>query len=437
MTGSGGHRRASYWARITARTLEISLVLVVVLLLAALGRQLLTIGWGVMGHDGELYLDVARQVAGGSIPYRDFSFEYPPLALLPIVVPVLAWLPGGLDLAGYSALLAAENLVLVAATGACLAWLARRGWSAQGVVATVATYGLLVAATPILFWRFDAFAALLTALALYAAASGRSGWAGLGLGAGTLVKLYPLALVPALGLADVAPGRRAALLRLVAGASITILLGVLVLVLAAGADGLSFLGYQAARGVQLESLPASVGLLAFALGGPPVQVFTGYGAWQLESPFVDSLGWLWPSLVVLMLVALVLSAVARYRADHLEYGRVTPQTQVVHLLATLLVVLLSYRVLSPQYLVWLLPVAALLPRAQALTVAAICALTLYLFPFGYEALVDLQSSGIAALVVRNALLVVVFVWLVTPGVWLALSRVGLWLRGRRALPADG
>src|SRR5438874_10283001 len=45
------------------------------------------------GHTGPstnaLYYSYSRNLLQGQMPYRDFSFEYPPLALLPIVLPHL------------------------------------------------------------------------------------------------------------------------------------------------------------------------------------------------------------------------------------------------------------------------------------------------------------------------------------------------------------
>jgi hypothetical protein len=106
--------------------------LVVVVLLLALARQMLTMTYLVMGNDTDTWLEVARKTAAGLLPYRDFSFEYPPLALVAIVLPLVVWIPGVMDGGTYAALLAVENAIIVALTTACLVWLARRGWSARG-----------------------------------------------------------------------------------------------------------------------------------------------------------------------------------------------------------------------------------------------------------------------------------------------------------------
>jgi hypothetical protein len=228
-------------------------------------------------------------------------------------------------------------------------------------------------------------------------------------------------MVPVLALEPTFQRNWRALLRL-GGSVVPIAVSSAITVAGAGWSGPSFLGYYAGRGVQLESVPASIVLVAHVCCGTPASAFKGVGSWQLESPLIDELGWLWPSLAVLLLAALFLSAFACFRHDLRVWGEVRPQTHIEHLVAAILVAMLSYRLLSPQYMVWLLPFAALLRTHRAMLVLAASALTLFVYPFGYESLANLQPEGIAALVLRNAMLAGLFMWLVGPGVWLAVTR---------------
>ncbi|HEY5519224.1 MAG TPA: glycosyltransferase 87 family protein [Candidatus Limnocylindrales bacterium] len=424
-----------YWARLGLVAVELSLVLLVIVLLIALARQMLTMSYLVMGHDTDYYLGVGREVVAGLVPYRDFSFEYPPLALAPIVLPVaLASMFGTqLDSVAYVLVLALENVAIVGATGLCLAWLARRGWSARSPRATFLVYLGLVCATPILFWRFDALPALLTVLALCAVAARRPVATGLAIAAGALTKLYPVVLLPVVLLRPLMARswREAAQLTLATIVPVIATLGLLYVFVGSGVSG--FLGYQSTRGVQLESVPSSVALVAHALWGTPVTAFQGFGSWQLDSPFLDQVGWLWPVTAAVMLLALAVAAAATYRRDLREHGAVRPASQVAVVAAAIVVTLLAYRVLSPQYVVWLLPFAALLPRRKLTLTLAICALTLYIFPFGYEGLVHFTTDAIVALALRNALLLVLFVSLVAPGLSIAWRSIG---RRTGRSPAD-
>ena len=80
----------------------------------------------------------------------------------------------------------------------------------------------------------------------------------------------------------------------------------------------------------------------------------------------------------------------------------------------MLVVILVNKVLSPQYLVWLLPFAALLPSRQSVLLLVIVVLTVLLYPLGFRALVSVQTPAVLALNVRNLLLVVYFAWVAWP-----------------------
>jgi hypothetical protein len=410
------------------RAAEIALVVLVVVLLLALARQMLTMSYRVMGHDTDYYLGVGRQVAAGLIPYRDFSFEYPPAALPAVVLPVVlasaAGFANSLDGTSYVVLLALENAVIVTITAACLVWLARRGWSARPAPATVVVYALLVVATPILFWRFDALPALMTVLALCALAAARPAAAGIALAAGAAVKLYPLALLPVLVLRSAMAGAWRDAGRLIVGAVVPLVVGGAFMFAGGGSGALAFLGYQSTRGVQVESVPASVALLEHALTGSQVSVFEGFGSWQLESSLLEQVGWLWPIVAIVLLLTVALAGAASFREDVRSRGGVQPQTTVAMTAATIVVTLLAYRVLSPQYVVWLLPFAALLPRGKVTLTLVISALTLYIFPFGYEGLLHFQFDGIAALALRNGLLVALLIWLVAPGLKLVMAPLG-------------
>src|SRR5512140_2221079 len=55
----------------------------------------------VFASDLSVYRRYGLEVLGGSIPYLDFNVEYPPLALLPMTLPLLAPPSDGIDDLGY------------------------------------------------------------------------------------------------------------------------------------------------------------------------------------------------------------------------------------------------------------------------------------------------------------------------------------------------
>ena len=162
---------------------EASLTVILILELAGLVNKVQTYGMTVLGSDMQYYLDVATRLGQGQLPYRDFVFEYPPGALIPMVVADVVSMASGSGIGGYVAALFIVNFVLVAATAACLVFLARRGWAAESTSRTVITYALLCLATPVLFFRFDSFPTLLMVLSLVLFATSRVALAGVAAGA--------------------------------------------------------------------------------------------------------------------------------------------------------------------------------------------------------------------------------------------------------------
>jgi uncharacterized membrane protein len=228
------------------------------------------------------------------------------------------------------------------------------------------------------------------------------GFALLALGAAT--KAFP-ALFAAAALAWLwSSGRRSAAHR---GAVVFagVLLAVSVPFAAAAPGGfLEQATFHVERPVQIESAPATV---LWALGdsyvtGHPVRPdpFKSNG---LDGGAADLVG----GLFALALVAAIIAALFVARRDVFR-GAV----------AALLAFVALNKVLSPQYLLWLLPLAPLAYarglRAPALAIAAAAVLTHVEFPSRYFDLVAGDPAVIALVAVRNVLLVTALALVLRP-----------------------
>jgi hypothetical protein len=355
------------------------------------------------------YFEQAGRVLSGMIPYRDFPSEYPPLASLPLVLPHL-W--PNLDHAGYLWAMAIENALLASAIAGVLAVLTRQPGSPWAIRPVLGVYALLVfILAPVLVWRFDLFAALLAVLGLVAALRERPGVAGILLGLGALVKVFPAVLVPMLALRWLA-SRRAKPVVVLLG-SFALLVGVVMapFLVAAGNGALSFVDYQDARGLQIESLPGGLVLLANELIGVGATIAWLYRAFEVISPINDLLLSVQTPLMVALLAVVLGASWLRFRDDVRLVGRVSWEALVASMVAAVLALIVTNKVLSPQYLIWLLPFGPLLRRGPMLLLTIVCGLTTLIWPMLYEQLLALDAPVIVLLNVRNLLLCGLLCWL--------------------------
>lgn len=361
-------------------------------------------------QDLRLYYTSALDLIQGRLPYRDFPLEYPPLALLPIVLPQLINPFGS---RGYVVLFFIENALF----SIVLAWLLlpithslRVRYRSRFV--SVAYVALVTILAPLLPWRYDLFPALLTGLALLSVIINRPMLVGFWLGLGIAAKLYPVILLPIFSLYYLVKQQYLALVRLLLGTFVTTCLILLPFALVGKEQFLSFVQYQQLRGLQLESIPAGVILLADKLGWTKVQLINNYGATHLISPLADGvLKWL-PFTFLFLFGVVIISCLNCFRRERAMLGTVTIESLVTYIAATLLIFIATNKVFSPQYLIWLLPFAPLLRPRQIALFLGICIITIFIFPFFYWKLMGLGRILILVLNLRNVLLVTLMLWLI-------------------------
>jgi hypothetical protein len=344
----------------------------------------------VFRTDAALFLD-------GLLPYRDVVFEYPPLAFGAIA------LPGVFGTGGSGYRWALALIMLACAFGVLLivrALARRTGGSVALASAAVALAPLATGA--MIRNHFDLLPVGLTLGAVLLLVVRRP-VSGLGLlGVATMTKGFPVVVAPVALAWLVAGGEwRAAVRGACAFAAV-------VAVLAGVAVGLSPTGardairYQTDRPVQIESL-ASFGVRAVdALGGARAVPVQSYRSDGLEQPAGDALAAFFAAIGVAAVAALAVGA-ARRPGD--------PRALVLASLGAVAAFATFGKVLSPQYLVWVLPLGALALAwrrwALAGAVGAATLLTFAEFPSRYFDLVDGRALPLIIVGVRDAVLLLV------------------------------
>jgi Glycosyltransferase family 87 len=347
--------------------------------------------------DTPVYGRYGEAMTRGEVPYRDFAVEYPPAALPTFVLPAI----GNGDseqyrrrFEGLMAGLGVACVLLVAAVS-------------SGIWAP-----LFVAISPLLLGsvflsRFDLWPAALTVAALALLCRGRFRL-GLGtLGLATAAKLYPVVLLP-LAVAHIwrLRGRREAILSAAAFFGVLAAIIVPFAVIAPGGLWDSF-SNQASRPLQIESLGAGVLLAAHQLFGLDLTMEASHGSQNLTGGAADALS---VGSTLLQVGALVAIWVWYAR------GRATNERLLTASAAAVCAFVAFGKVLSPQFLIWLVPLVPLVRGRRGLVASGILAAALVLtqlwFPSRYWRLaLEFDAAASWLVLARDLVLVALLVLL--------------------------
>ncbi|MFF9348682.1 glycosyltransferase 87 family protein [Streptomyces sp. NPDC014734] len=375
MTGSTGARLApAVWA-----LTRVGLLLCVTKAIALPGPD-------VTSDVSVIYRGWAEVLGTGAYPRSDVTWQYPPLAALAVLSPAL------LPFLEYAT---AFFVLAFLCDGLVLGLLLRAGRRGERSVAGAWVW---VAGVPLLgttaYARYDV---MVTAVAVAALLAGvrRPRVLGALAATGALLKAWP-----ALILTGTAPGSRTR--RAWTTAAVTAA-GTLLGCAATMPGAFAFLGFQRDRGTEVESL----GALVFHVW----RRFGWRGRVELNYGSMEFLG---PRVVLVSTVALGLSLAAlgwlvvwRLRARVFRVSTPADAAFTAVLLFTT-----TSRVISPQYLLWLVGLAAVclvfagsrmgLPAGLVLLATGV---TQGEFPFGFHHVVASDATGVTLVFLRNGLLV--------------------------------
>ncbi len=379
----------------------------------AVGVVVDTVGSGPGIADTPVYRDYGERIVGGDVPYRDFRVEYPPVALVPFVLPALV--TSTFD--GYDTVFKALMTIALGVAAALLVLtLGGLSASAKRTAFAVGSFlGGIALLGPFVLTRFDIYAAAVTLAAVCAIVRGRRHLGPVLLGVAIATKLYPAVLLPLL-VARVwrRDGATAAMRALVLaiGTACAIYLPFVIV----SPDGVArSVWRQVGRPLQIESLGGAVLLALHNAFGMPLAWASSAGSQNLTGTVASV-----ASAVTTLAgaVALLLVWVRFARRDTSSAARFARYG------AAATVAFMAFgKVASPQFLVWLLAAVVLVAgrrgaMATALMLVA-CALTRGWFPNGYWDLVkEFDPTASWLVLARDLVLVGAFAVLVVP----ALSR---------------
>jgi len=280
--------------------------------------------------DAELYADWAQIILTGAFPTAGNGWQYPPLYGVPVAALGLA--PFHVAIA-----LVILGLVLDALIVTFLVAASRR--ASATVIGVWAWILGGVAIGPLLFETLDLVPTVFSVAGLYFVVTHRLRLSGAMIGLGIASKLWPVVLL--------AGWRRADLRRTIVWVVSTVL--VVTVVLSLIIDGAwVFLTNQGGRGLHIESVAASPWLL-LEFAGQTQAIDDRFGSIDFMGSAPRAAGLV---ATVIGLVAIALVAWERYR------GRLATLPPADISFTVLLVLVVTSRINSPQFIVWLVAVGA-------------------------------------------------------------------------------
>ena len=338
-------------------------------------------GFGVIAYPGSefLFSDVrlydwwAGNIADSHFPINDPMWQYPPLAA---VVFLLGYLIAG-NTVGFVFLAAVADLAI-------FTLILQRGREQNNLNPATIWMIAPLAIGPIILGRFDVFVTLAAVVALLFVGQSRKFGSAIAIGA--LLKVWPVLLLIA------TPKGMA--LRVMTWFVATFAVGSLLLSLW-WEDSFSFIGGQKSRGLQIES----VGALPYQLwNAGPSSVASAFQFGAIE---VVASGTQVVSLVITLIGILLLGILFYWRI----FGKLSQANPADIAFLAILVSIVTSRVLSPQYMVWvfgLLAMCAFSPQKNFRKIFILILISTGLGQLVYPWLyIHLQQGGAVAVAVHT------------------------------------
>ncbi len=371
---------------------------VVLLILCVI--SIVVLGWrdfafSNLSDDVGLYFGWAEKYYQNLIPFKDYQIEYPPFALIFMLLPYFF---GGRSIETYRIVFSVINGLLLLIPCVFFILYQKKYWKALVFIGL-----LLLFPAEIIFQRIDVQMAILMFLSLASFEEKQVNTAVVFLALATSLKFIPIILLPVLILLIRNPKKMvwpAVIFLTTIGITLLpfFLRGVTV------SEALYFWDYNKNREIQLESTWSTLGMIFFQ----PVNVYTAYGAKNLEFAVSKILaGW---AIYVSVLSLLVVYGVS--------YWKKMNNTYLIACLS-LMVLILFNKVFSPQYLLWIIPlIPALMEPLTRLhrilfgsLMAAIIVFTHLVVPVYYLQLIELQPFAVVLLSIRNILFLIAVIYL--------------------------
>ena len=369
---------------------------------------------GIASEVGTLYFRYAEAMVDMKMPYSGFDAEYPPFAMLLILIPRLF----SFSSFTYQIAFGVEVYLFLLAGLICVHRMASYYTDRPSVYSNLYIV-LCIILLDFILDRYDVLPMIMCVMALYFVRTDRLNLAWVMIALGTVTKLYPALLAPVLLIYLISKRDYSSALK---GIAICLAIGcasMLPFLIADPESMFMFLTYHMDRGMQTEAIVSSFLMLFGYFGMVDIGYAFSYGSDNITGSVPDTIAG--GILYITIIMILVTYAAYAYMINRREEKDMFPLFSMTCFLTVMLFMLIG-KVLSSQYLVWIIPfvvIAAVLlsegayGRSVRVFVGSIV-LTQANMIVNYafrDAGDPFSLPGILILVVRNVLLLVLL-WVI-------------------------
>lgn len=369
------------------------------LFLAILSKVLILIYTPSINSDVWYYADLAQHMIHHQLPYFDFKFEYPPLAILPIWIPALIQdTLSHFNKDKFVEIFRCLNFVL----DLMFLFYLKYKFESKNNYSSYLLFNicLSIIMAPLIYDRLDLIFGLFLFMT-FVTLGERKKVEGLYYACAAIpFKLISVLFVPFFGISFI-KDKDFDLKVIIQKILIPGLIFLFMIISLFQFKFLDFLSYHNERGIQIESTWATLHFMIQKLSHHPMMIEYSFGAQHLKNvPW-----WLTTIANYSFLVILLILMTLFYFKD-------IPLRRI--LFSTLMIFLAFSKVFSPQFLLWLIPLFILEQNSikDLLIFGVMCLLTMFIF-VDYGALMHQKTWAWWCLVARNGLLI----YLVGTNIW--------------------
>lgn len=322
------------------------------------------------------FYNQAMCLKDGLLPYVDFDFEFPPMALMFFAIPGLFTS----DLVTYSRLFALQCAVFQAVAIWCVSRMVPDRFGSKRDLVTIVFALMMLVYISESVKKFDGIVMSLTVISLYFFVKGRWGPAYAIIAVAAFTKMYPcflLVLMLAYNIITSKGGVKAVRTGIIATSAVAAISFVPLWIAGVPfADSMSFIGYHTGRGFQVESTVATIVQIMAFMGITEATIVPSNYTHDVIGPITDALSPYW---VAVCLFAVALALIFCFRAMLRDRGGcdAVKLSAMVMLVCTTFV--LTNKVFSTQYMMWIFPFIALMccacrfdtPRMRAMALLVV------------------------------------------------------------------